>query len=116
VPEGVDVFEVYGSLFFGAVDQFTEAMRPLEKKPRVLILETRHLLAIDATGLRALEDLAVQLQHQKSHLILSGIHKQPLFAMTNAGLLERIGEENVCGSLADAVDRAKTILENPHAH
>lgn len=111
VPPGVDVFEVYGSLFFGAVDQFTESMRPLEKTPKVLILETRHLLAIDATGLRALEDLATQLQHQKSHFILSGIHKQPLFAITNSGLLDRIGEDNVCGSLTEAVQRAKTLME-----
>jgi len=111
VPPGVEVFEVYGSLFFGAVDQFTESMRPLEKTPKVLILETQHLLAIDATGLRALEDLATQLQHQKSHFILSGIHKQPLFAITNSGLLDRIGEDNVCGSLTEAVQRAKTLME-----
>lgn len=115
VPPGVEVFEVYGSLFFGAVDQFTESMRPLEKTPKVLILETQHLLAIDATGLRALEDLATQLQHQKSHFILSGIHKQPLFAITNSGLLDRIGEDNVCGSLTEAVQRAKVLMggENP---
>ena len=111
IPPGVDVFEVYGSLFFGAVDQFTESMRPLEKTPKVLILETQHLLAIDATGLRALEDLATQLQHQKSHFILSGIHKQPLFAITNSGLLDRIGEDNVCGSLTEAVQRAKRLME-----
>ncbi len=111
IPPGVDVFEVYGSLFFGAVDQFTESMRPLEKTPKVLILETQHLLAIDATGLRALEDLATQLQHQKSHFILSGIHKQPLFAITNSGLLDRIGEDNVCGSLTEAVQRAKKLME-----
>jgi SulP family sulfate permease len=111
IPDGVEVFEVYGTLFFGAVDQFTESMRPLEKKPKVLILETRNLLAIDATGLRALEDLASQLQHQKSHFILSGIHKQPLFAMTNAGLLERIGEANLCGSLPEAIQRARTLIE-----
>jgi len=111
IPPGVEVFEVYGTLFFGAVDQFTEAMRLLEEKPKVLILETRHLLAIDATGLRALEDLAAQLHHQKSHFILSGIHKQPLFALTNAGLLDRIGHDNLCGSLAEAVQRARGLLE-----
>ena len=85
-------------------------MRPLEKKPKVLILETRNLLAIDATGLRALEDLAFQLAHQKSHFILSGIHKQPLLAITNAGLLDRIGEDNVCGSLAEAIEHARRLI------
>ena len=33
IPTGVEVFEVYGTLFFGAVDQFTESMRAIEKKP-----------------------------------------------------------------------------------
>lgn len=110
VPKGVEVFEVYGSLFFGAVDQFTESMRTIEKKPRVLILETRYLLAVDASGLRAVEDLLSQLKHQGTTLIISGIHKQPLFAMTNAGLYDKIGEDNICGSLAEAIERAKRLL------
>jgi sulfate permease, SulP family len=111
IPEGVEVFEVYGSLFFGAVEQFTESMRIVEKKPRVLILETRNLLAVDATGLRALEDLASQLSHRKTHFIVSGIHKQPLFAITQSGLLDRIGLDNICGTLGEAVQRAHAVLE-----
>ncbi len=106
LPEGVEVFEVYGSLFFGVVDQFTESMRVIEKKPRALILETRHLLAIDASGLRALENLASQLAQQKTRFIVSGIHKQPLFAMTNSGLFDRIGPDNFSGSLDEALEKA----------
>jgi SulP family sulfate permease len=110
IPDGVDVFEVYGSLFFGAVDQFTESMRIIERKPKVLILETKNLLAIDATGLRALEDLTAQLAHQKTHFLISGIHKQPLFAVTQSGLYDRIGEDNICGSLAEALQRANSLI------
>ena len=111
VPEGVEVFEVYGTLFFGAVDQFTESMRFLENKPLALILETRNLLAVDATGLRALEELTFQLAHQKTHFIVSGIHKQPLFAMQQSGLLGRLGEDNVCGTLDEALQRASELLK-----
>lgn len=111
LPEGVEVFELYGTLFFGAVDQFTESMRPLENKPKVLILETKHLLAIDATGLRALDELVYQLSQQKTHFLLSGIHKQPLFAMQQSGLLDRLGEDNVCGSLDEAIQRARTLTD-----
>jgi SulP family sulfate permease len=106
VPEGVEVFEVHGSLFFGAVEQFTESMRIIEKKPKVLILETSHLLAIDATGLRALEELAGTLERQGVRFLISGIHKQPLFAMVQAGVMDRIGEDNVCGNLAEALEKA----------
>jgi SulP family sulfate permease len=109
VPKDVEVFEVYGTLFFGAVEQFTETMRALEKTPKVFILETHNLLAIDATGIRAIEDLLVRLTHDGTKFILSGIHKQPLFAITQAGLMDRIGEDNVCGTLAEALERARAI-------
>ncbi len=110
IPDGVEVFEVYGSLFFGAIDQFTEAIRTIEKKPNVLILETRSLLSVDATGLRALDDLAKQLRRQGSHLVISGIHKQPLVAMQQSGFLDDIGEENLCGNLAEAIQRSTVLL------
>jgi SulP family sulfate permease len=118
IPPEVEVFEVYGSLFFGAVDQFTESMRIVEKAPKVLILETKSLLAIDATGLRALDDLAIQLAHQGTRFLISGIHKQPLFAITQSGFLDRLGEDNICGTLAEALERAKVLIaeKEPETH
>jgi SulP family sulfate permease len=109
VPEGVEVFEVFGTLFFGAVEQFTETMRTLERPPKVFILETRNLLAIDATGIRAIEDLVARLKGGGTSFILSGIHKQPLVAIAQAGLVEQIGEDNLCGTLAEALERARAI-------
>jgi sulfate permease, SulP family len=113
IPHGVEIFEVYGTLFFGAVDKFTESMRFLEKKPKVLIIETRNLLAIDATGLRALEELVHQCSRQGTHLILSGIHKQPLVAATQVGLLDQLHDDNLCGSLDESLLRAEELL-HPH--
>ncbi len=110
-PDGVEVFEVYGSLFFGAVDQFTETIRSLEEKPKVFILVTMNLLAVDASGIRALEDLIVQLAHEKTHFLLAGLHKQPLFALTQAGLLDKIPEDNLCGDLPEALARANVLLK-----
>jgi SulP family sulfate permease len=110
LPEGVEVFEVYGSLFFGAVDQFAETIRAIEKTPKVFILETKNLLAIDATGIRALEDLCSQMKDQGTILIVSGIHKQPLFAIANSGLLDKIGEEMVFESLDEAIEESERIV------
>jgi SulP family sulfate permease len=115
VPPGIEVFELLGTLFFGAVDQFTEAIRLVETKPKVIILETRNLLAIDATGLHALEDLVHQLSSQGTPLILSGIHKQPLVAISQSGLYERIGEDNVCATLDEALRRAEMLLKSRRA-
>jgi sulfate permease, SulP family len=110
VPQGVEVFEVYGTLFFGAVDQFSEAIRTVEKKPKVFILETRSLLAIDATGLQAVENLSKDLARDGIRFLISGIHKQPLFALQQSGLYDQIGEDNFTGSLPEALEMATTIL------
>jgi len=111
VPQGVEVFEIYGSLFFAAVDQFKDALRRVEKNPKVLILRMRHVLALDASGLKAIEDLYKKLQKDKSVLVLSGVHAQPLVAMDHAGFLDKIGEENVQPDIDQALKRAQQILE-----
>jgi SulP family sulfate permease len=112
VPDGVEVFEIYGSLFYAAVDQFKDSLRAVEKPPKVLILRTRNMLAIDATGLRALEDLCERTRREGTVLVLSGIHKQPLFSITASGLLDKIGDENVCGNIDEALERARKIVKS----
>ena len=69
-----------------------------------------NVLAMDATGLAALEDLWEKLNAHHKQLILCGPHSQPLFALTRAGFFDRIGLENVCGDLDAALTRAKEIL------
>ena len=109
IPPGVIVFRVFGAFFFGAADKVESSLRRAGQLPDVLILRMRDVLAIDATGLDALEDLMEKLRKHKKELVLCGPHSQPLFAMTRAGLLDRLGLENVCGDLDAALARAQQI-------
>src|SRR5205814_8315379 len=86
-----------------------------KQEPDVLILRMRKVLAMDATGLNALEDLFERLQRKGKHLILSAPHTQPLLVMDKAGFLERIGEENVCAHIDAALARARELLGLPPA-
>ena len=106
VPPDVTVFEVQGSLFFGAVEQFKEMISQVRSRPRVFILRMRHVRAIDATGLQAIEDLVTRLQREGVHFLLSGAHAQPMMAMRSSGIIDLIGEENLCGNIDDALLRA----------
>lgn len=106
VPDDVAVFEVQGSLFFGAVEQFKETLGELRTRPRVFILRTRNVRAIDATGLQAIEDLVTRLQQEGVRFLLSGAHAQPMVAMRAAGLIDLIGEENLCGNIDEALRKA----------
>jgi SulP family sulfate permease len=110
VPAGVEVFSINGSLFFGAIEQFRDAVQRIEKSPKVLILEMRNVITIDATGLQALEDLLKRLRKEKTVLLLVGVHAQPLFAMQRSRFIDAIGEDNLIGSLDESLVRAAEII------
>lgn len=116
IPEGVLVFRVFGAFFFGVVDKLDDELRRARQEPDVLILRVRKVLAMDATGLQALEDLHAKLRAKGKHLILSAPHTQPLAVMENAGFIDRLGRENVCPHVAAALDRAREILGLPPAN
>jgi sulfate permease, SulP family len=112
IPEGVVVFRVFGAFFFGAADKLESSLRRAGQLPEVLILRMRDVLALDATGLDALEDLMEKLRKHKKELILCGPHSQPLFALTRSGLLDRLTMDNVCGDMDASLERARQIIFN----
>jgi SulP family sulfate permease len=112
IPEGVLVFRVFGAFFFGAADKLETSLRRAGQLPEVLILRMRDVLAMDATGLDALEDLYEKMDRHGKKLILCGPHSQPLFALTRAGFLDRIGMDNVCGDMETALARAQELVES----
>jgi SulP family sulfate permease len=107
------VFRVFGAFFFGVVDKLDDELKRAKQEPDVLILRVRKVLAMDATGLQALEDLNAKLRSKNKHLILSAAHTQPLLVMEKAGFLDRLGRENVCPHIGAALARARVILGLP---
>jgi sulfate permease, SulP family len=111
IPAGVMVFRIFGAFFFGAADKLETALRGTGQLPEVLILRMRDVLTLDATGLDALEDLMEKLRKKKKDLILCAPHSQPLFALVRAGFIEKLGENNICGDIDAALDRAQAIMD-----
>jgi SulP family sulfate permease len=113
IPEGVEVFEINGPFFFGAAKKFRDQMTIVEDPPKVRIIRMRNVPAIDATGLQTLKDFYNDAIKHKTTMILSGVHTQPLYAMTQAGIFDLYGEENIHGNIDDALDRAREVLGLP---
>ncbi len=109
IPRGVDVFEINGSFCFGAARKFTEALLASHRPTSAVVLQMRNVLAIDATGLQALEDVAARLRKRGTRLLISGVHAQPLIALERSGALERIGPENLFMTYEEALDRAREL-------
>ncbi len=113
IPPGVMIYRMFGAFFFGAADKLESALKRLKQEPEVLILRMRKVVAMDATGLNALEDLYERLHRKGKHLVLSAPHTQPLMVMERAGFLDKLGRENVCPHVDAALGRAREILGLP---
>ena len=111
VPKDVEVFEINGPFFFGAVDKFREAIDRVADRPKVLIIRMRNVPAIDSTGIAVLEKLCLDNRKHGTHFVLSGVHSQPLIAIGQAGLIDVFGEENIHDNIDSALTRTREILE-----
>ncbi len=112
-PDGtmrVAAWQLFGSLFFGAVNKLEELLDPREGHPEVVILDMSRLIQLDTTGLEGLENLLDKLTHRGCTLIVCGMNSQPGSLLFRSGFIEHLGDNNVCEDLTGALERAYTLL------
>lgn len=113
IPPGVDVYEINGPFFFGAAERFKDTIGVVSRRPKVLIIRLRNVLALDSTGMHALKDVVHRSRREGIQVLLSDVHMQPLVALTGSPVLSEIGRENVFGSLDDALAHAEHVTAGP---
>ncbi len=111
VPARTEVYEINGPFFFGTANLFASAARIAADPPLVRIIRMRRVPAIDATGIHMLEKFIHDSGRDGIHVLLSGVHKQPLFALEKAGLLAQVGEENIAENIDVALRRADDVVK-----
>lgn len=111
IPKGIQAFEIYGTLFFGAVEQFKESLRIVSDKPKVLVLRMRDVTSLDASGLHSLEEFHRSLEEENCKLVFSAVSKQPLELMQKSGFIAKIGEENFAQDIFQALEIASDYLK-----
>jgi len=105
VPENTFVYEISGPMFFGAADKILQI--GVEESMNCLILRMRSVGAIDATAMQNLESLYAQCRKKEVTLILSHVNEQPMKIMRKNGFIEKVGEENICAHIDDALKLAE---------
>jgi len=109
IPPYVTIFRIHGPFLFGATEKIEEITSRISELPPVIVLRLRNMTAIDATGLQALEQLADTVHSSGRGLILCGAREQPARLMHQAEFEQHVGTENICASIADALERAKAL-------
>ncbi len=109
IPSYVKVFRIHGPFLFGATDKIRPILDDLDRLPQVVILRLRNMTALDATGLRAFEELAGALRRSNRHLLLCGARHQPADLMARADFHRHVGDDHICAHIQDALLRARAL-------
>ncbi len=85
-------FQLYGSLFFGAVAKLDPILTAVESAPQGLVirLDVQSLQSLDTSGLDVLEQLHKAIVLRGGRLVLAGLNAQPKAVMERSGFLEKI--------------------------
>jgi SulP family sulfate permease len=106
LPPGVQAFELFGSLFFGAVGKIEALPEQVAEDTRAVVLEMHRLVLLDTTGLDALRQLHRVLQRRGIGLVLANVNEQPLSLIRRSGFEAALGEDAIVPTVAAALDGA----------
>jgi len=109
IPEYAAIYRIHGPFLFGATDKITRVIDDLPRLPPIVIFRLRNMTALDATGLRALEDIADRTRATGRTAIFCGAREQPRALMRQSGFAEHVGPENVTPHVEAALRRAEDI-------
>ena len=109
VPQHVRVYEITGPLFFGVADSIAQIT--LKSFTKCLIIRMRAVPAVDATAMQAMEALLEKCKKRGVRLILSHVNEQPYRMMEKSGFAGRLGRENFCQHIDEALALAEAAME-----
>lgn len=113
LPRGVEVYEIDGPFFFGIASKFDESMKQMRDKPKIRIIRMRKVPFMDSTGLHNLQSFYRMSKKEGIQIILSGVNEQVHNVMDKSGFSEKIGQENICSHISNAVERAEKLVQRP---
>ena len=103
LPPGVVAFELYGSLFFGAVGKIESLPVRVPVGTRAVVLEMHRLVLLDTSGLDALQQLHRALKKRGVALVLAHVNEQPLGLIRRSGFEAELGPAQIVPTVSDAV-------------
>ena len=109
LPEHTIVYEINGPMFFATAGKILQ-ISPKEDT-KALVLRMRSVSAIDATAMKNLELLYDDCRNRGVQLIMSHVNEQPMKVIQKSGFDKKLGEENFCAHIDDALSRAQAIVK-----
>ena len=109
IPDYVAIYRIHGPLLFGATDKISRVTDDLPRLPEIVVIRLRNMTALDATGLRALEDVADRIRQSGRTALFCGAREQPRALMRQSGFAAHVGAGNICPHVQAALQRAADL-------
>ena len=101
LPPGTLVYSIDGPFFFGAAEKLEQTLEAIQSHMQVVVLRMDRVPFVDATGIQTLIEVVEDFQRDKSRVVLVGLRESVRAKLDRAGLIARLGADNVHASLAD---------------
>ncbi len=107
----IEIFEIIGPMFFAAAEKFKVALTRINRTPKILIIRLREVNYIDATAIRALEDVLFKFKKDGTRVVLSGVRLELMVILEKSNMVEKIGKENIFSHLNEAIAFAESFVQ-----
>ena len=108
LPQNTIVYEISGPMFFATAGKILQ-ISP-KKGTEALVLRMRSVSTIDSTAMHNLELLHDDCKKRGVQLIMSHVNEQPMHVIQKAGFDKKLGDENFCSHIDEALSRAQQIV------
>jgi len=109
LPAGVVIYSIEGPLFFGAAEKLERTLAHIQRPATTLILRMSQVPFMDVTGISALDQIISDFIKHDATVLLSEVRPNVLHKLKRAGLVRRLGADNLTATLALALERVKAI-------
>ena len=113
IPAGVEVYEINGPFFFAAAEKLKDVLSFVARARRVFILRMRNVPAIDATGIRVLDDLHESSVRHGVAFLIAGLQAQPRSRSSGPGGSTGMAARIWPADLDEALERARRDPRGP---
>ncbi|WML33057.1 sulfate permease [Clostridium sp. OS1-26] len=110
-PDKISFYEIQGPFFFAAADKFVKVAKNIEENHEVLIIKMSKVPTMDATGYHEFETLYDICQNQQKDLVILEAKEQPFHVLQRYGFVDKLGRENFCNNIEEAIERTNYLLD-----
>ena len=86
VPDGIEVYEINGPLFFGAAQKALSVLQQIDGSIRVIVLDMSRVNILDMTAIVAMENILMDMEKNNTRMVLNGLLPRLLLKLRKAGI------------------------------